>query len=448
MNIEEKRNFNIKLYPIYKMFAWDLLFYYAISFLFLTEVKGFSGADVVLLDVSIYTLFKCLSQLPSTIITDKLGKRMSLIVGNIFISFSILFIIQCPNIYVLALAEFCMAFGFAIKSIAEPNILYDSITGVETKGNLFSKLDGKGSSFYYYLNAVASLATGFLYAINPYIPVLVCLMLCIVATVLSSFFYSLRDNSSKKEDDAPKAIYRIKEYSKELQYVFKHIIKSSRLRYLILFYALFQSLIAVTTTLDRSLLTDLRVPPAYFGIIYAALSILSGVSSYSPNLFHRKFKNRVLTVFSICFISSCLISGLFATIKIPFTISIAIILLSLGIRAIIKGPFYTLYKQYLGNFAGTNTRTKIYSVTYLFENLCGAIIAFLVSRLLDISSTAIAFVALGFAYTFVFIFLLNNMKSHVGLKPEQYKKDDINLIDIKWKLKQWDTLFLKSVPLS
>lgn len=87
MNFEEKRKFNIKLYPIYKMFSWDLLFYYAISFLFLTEVKGFSSSDVVLLDVSIYTLFRGLSQLPSTIITDKLGKRMSVIVRKHFYMF-------------------------------------------------------------------------------------------------------------------------------------------------------------------------------------------------------------------------------------------------------------------------------------------------------------------------------------------------------------------------
>ena len=431
MNIEKKRSFNIKLYPIYKMFAWDLLFYYAISFLFLTEVKGFSSADVVLLDVSVYTLFKCLSQLPSTIITDKLGKRMSLIVGNIFISFSILFIIQCPNMFILAFAEFCMAFGFAIKAIAEPNILYDSINDVDAKGNTFSKLDGKGSSFYYYLNAASSLATGFLYTLNPYVPVLVCLMLCIIATVLSSFFYSLRDKKFEKEEISPKAIYRIKEYHKELQSVVKHIIKSSRLRYLILFYALFQSLIAVTTTLDRSLLTDLQIPPAYFGIIYAALSVLSGISSYSQDIIHRRFRNRVLTIFSIFFIGSCLVSGLLILIGVPFIISITPILLSFGIRAAIKGPFYTLYKQYLGNFAGSKVRTKIYSTTYLFENILGAIIAFLVSRLLDISSTAIAFVILGCTYTFVFIILLNNMKSHVGLKPEQYKKDDINLSDLK-----------------
>ena len=332
------------------MFSWDLLFYYAISFLFLTEIKGFSSSDVVLLDVSIYTLFRGLSQLPSTILTDKLGKRMSLIVGNIFICFSILFIIQCVSMTVLILAELCMAFGFSMKSIAEPNILYDAI---DDKKN-FSRIDGQGSAFYYYLNAASCLSTGFLYAINPYIPVIVCLMFCVVATAMSSFFYSLRADKEKPE----KATNRIKEYSGELRYVFKHIVKSARLRYLILFYALFQSLIAVSTTLSRSLLTDLKIPPAYFGIIFAALSILSGVSSYSQNLFHKRFRNRVLTVFSIFYIGSCLISGSFALMQISFVVSIVFILLSFGIRAIIKGPFYTLYKQYLGNFAGKRCKNK------------------------------------------------------------------------------------------
>lgn len=431
MNIEDKRKINMKLYPIYKMFSWDLLFYYVISFLFLTEVKGFSASQIVLLDVSIYTLFRGLSQLPSTIITDKLGKRMSLIVGNFFLSFAILFILQCPNVFVLVIAEFCMAFGFSIKSIAEPNILYDSIADSERRGKDFSKLDGKGSAFYFYLNAICSLLAGLLYTVSPYIPIIICLMFCIIATALSACFHSLRTNSDVEKTATPKVIDRLKEYDSELRYVFKHIIKSSRLRYLIIFYALFQSLISVTATLDRNLLNYLSISPAYFGIIYAALSVLSGISSYSQNLFHKRFKNRVLTMFSIFFIGSCLVSGFFALIGIPFIISIILILISFGIRAIIKGPFYTLYKQYLGNFAGPKARTKIYSVNYLVETVCGAIIAFAVSRLLIITTPSVAFITLGISYAIIFAFLLNGMKSHVGLKPEEYKKDDINLQDLK-----------------
>ena len=36
----ERKQKNIKKYPIYRMFAWDLLFYYSIIYLFLTIEKG------------------------------------------------------------------------------------------------------------------------------------------------------------------------------------------------------------------------------------------------------------------------------------------------------------------------------------------------------------------------------------------------------------------------
>lgn len=432
MNLEEKRKKNTKLYPIYKMFAWDLLFYYAVSFLFLTDVKGFSSADVVLLDVSIYTLFKFISQLPATILTDKLGKRTSLIVGNSFICISIFFILLCTNLYWLALAEFFMAFGYVVKSIAEPNILYDALPSSEERRKQFSKLDGRGSSFYYYFNAISALVTGFLYLLNPYLPIVLCFLICVFATYLSTQFCSLHSTQvASQSPKVPKASQRLQEYFKQLRYIFRHIFKSKRLKCLIVFYALFQTLISVTKTLDRSLLTDLQVSPAYFGIIYAALSILSGVASYSQNIFHRTLRNRVLTVFSVFFIGSCFISGLMVIMGVPFSVSIVLILLSFAVRDIIKGPFYTLYKRYLNSFSTSTVRTKIYSATYLFENLCGALIAFFISRLLEFTSTSVAFVVLASSYTIAFIFLLHYMKSHVGLKPEEYRKEDIDLVDVK-----------------
>lgn len=117
--------------------------------------------------------------------------------------------------------------------------------------------------------------------------------------------------------------------------------------------------------------------------------------------------------------------------KVPFSISMVLVLISFGIRAIVKGPFYTLAKRYLSSFASSNTRTKIYSATYMFENICGVTIAFLASKLLEITTTAHVFVIIGFIFTFVFIVLLKYMKTRVGLKPDEYKKEDISLLDLK-----------------
>ena len=33
--LQKKKSNNVKLYPIYRIFSWDLLFYYAVIYLFL-----------------------------------------------------------------------------------------------------------------------------------------------------------------------------------------------------------------------------------------------------------------------------------------------------------------------------------------------------------------------------------------------------------------------------
>ena len=88
----QERKYNARLYPLYKMCAWDLLFYYAIAFVFLVQTKGMSPAEVMLTD-AIYPFLKLIFQMPGLIIIDKLGKRKSLIVGNFSLSISIIILV-------------------------------------------------------------------------------------------------------------------------------------------------------------------------------------------------------------------------------------------------------------------------------------------------------------------------------------------------------------------
>ena len=52
----QKRKQNMKLYAMYRAISMDIIFYYAIEFLFLTQVKNISASDVVLKS-SFYALF-------------------------------------------------------------------------------------------------------------------------------------------------------------------------------------------------------------------------------------------------------------------------------------------------------------------------------------------------------------------------------------------------------
>ena len=74
MNNAKDKQINVNLYTRYKTFSWDVLFYYAIIFLFFTQTKGINAADVLLAE-SFYPIFKMVFFIPATILINSIGKR-------------------------------------------------------------------------------------------------------------------------------------------------------------------------------------------------------------------------------------------------------------------------------------------------------------------------------------------------------------------------------------
>ena len=114
--IIKNKKYNVKLFPIYKAISWDLLFYYAISFLFLTQVKRLSASDVLFVD-AFYPIFKFVLQIPCTFLINKLGNRKCLIIGNLTVASSILALILSNNMIILIFSQFLSALGYALSFV-------------------------------------------------------------------------------------------------------------------------------------------------------------------------------------------------------------------------------------------------------------------------------------------------------------------------------------------
>ena len=153
----EEKNRNIKLFPIYKMISWDLLFFYAIIFLYLVQVKNLSAPQVLFAE-ALYNVAIMLFLIPSGKIVDKIGKKNSVIYANLCVAISILILLLMNNFYHLIISYAIMAFGYSIKGIAENIILYDSHPAGRRRGKLFSIIDGKSSSYFYYIEMFKDLA--------------------------------------------------------------------------------------------------------------------------------------------------------------------------------------------------------------------------------------------------------------------------------------------------
>lgn len=415
------------------MFSFDLLFYYAISFIFLTNYMKLSAAEIIFAD-SFFPFFKVLFQIPCTLLIEKFGKRTGLIIGNISLAIYVLFVLGCNNMYVLLIGNIFMALAFVLKSLSESNLLYDSLPNIEKKRKLFSKIEGKSSAIYYLFESFTCSISGFLYIINPNIPIILCLVCVIISIILSHMFKTVPiDITNENEEYTNKtSIYKIlKQHFRNLKNAFKFIFSSSRLRVLIYFNAILVSLIYLLTSYRRSLFEDIGITAQNIGILFAILGIVSSIfSSITPQL-HKLLKNKALTYFGLYFSLSIMLSGIAVVLNLKYSFMITIILITQIIQFAIKGPYYTLIKQYLSSFASSKMRLKIISASNIIEGLLSGFVSLLGAYLLTFTSTAISSIIIGLNAFIILSILLSYMKNRVGLKPEEYSSKDINFKEVE-----------------
>ena len=410
---------NAKIFPIYKMFSWDLLFFYSTQYLFYTNVKGITAGEILKLD-AFFPLFIIFMQLPATICADLLGRRKSLIVGNVIMILYIFLLMILPGVVGIFIANIIYAFGYSLRGIQATNILYDSTA---TKGGegLYAKINGKGATGYYILDGIASLTAGYLFVINGYLPMIICLAFTIIATIISTRFKDIYENKLEENEISNK----IKEYKKDFKISIKNIITSKRLRALLIFMGIFNALITITGTYKGSTLTELQVKPETFSMINAIFTFIAGIATTFQDKIHKKFRNRSFTFLAMIFITSIILIGILLYMNIPNILPIILILLA--IRSITMSNYYVLSERYAKNFSTPKTRTRISFATEFTTNIIEAIMVFLAGVLLDGTNIRFATLFIGLIFLIIFILILDYMRTRVGLKPEEYDKKDIEL---------------------
>ena len=413
----QNRKMNARLYPIYKMVSWDLLFYYAIIYLFLVQVKHFSPSQV-LFGEAFFTLACFILQIPLGLLVEKIGKKRSLVFANIcmcIFSFLLIFI----NTYNQLLFIFIIdAIGYVIKGICETNILYDSLPQGKKRGMLYSTIDGLGTSRYYVVDAITSLIAGFTYIINPYIPIILCLITNIISTIISTKF----KHTVILEE--PETKTTIKKYFSQLRESAKFAFKSKRMYSLLLFFGIVSGMIYSMTTIRSSVLEEIQIPEQYFGIILALSQIVASMFSRAQVLIHKKLRNKTLAFLGIPLTFSCIIIGFLAMLNTNFNITVIIVFLFV-MQGAIKGSYYVLIYRYLNNFTNRNVRVKLATIRNMFYNACTITIALLGSLLLKITDAANAILIIGCMSSIAMIILLDYMRDKVGLRPEDYEAVDL-----------------------
>lgn len=415
-NISRKRRINRNLYPIYSSIGLDYMFYYGIKVLFLSQVKGITDAQIVL-STSFFSLFAIITQIPLTILIHKIGKRKGLILGNLINAFSMFLVIICPNFTFFVIEEFFSATATGIKAITEASILDLSIPKFNKKGEFYTKIKRNGYSKYCYMYATSTLLAGFLYNVNPYIPVFLCMGCCILATIISCSFKEIKENNDEEQ----------KGYVSELINTFKFIFKSNRLRPLLVMLGLIWGLRNLFDTYHVILLKEVNVSATLIGIILALLQLNRGKMSKFAGKLNTRFKNKTLTLMALMLTFSFLVTGLVAILEINVIVLLIVILITGIISSGIEGMYQILNSKYLNNFSNSKMVSKIYGANTIMNNLIRMTVAFVGTLVLDNFNIKHTMIIVGMIFTAIVYLLYLYMKPRVGLKPDKYKPEDIKL---------------------
>lgn len=423
----QNKKLNARLYPIYKMISWDLLFYYSIIYLFLTQAKNFSASQI-LLSEAFFTASCLVLQIPIGLFVDRFGKKNSLVFANACMCIFIVILLLVQNYTQLLIAFFVDAIGYVIKGICETNILYDSLPRGKKRGGLYSAIDGIGSARYYIIDAITSLIAGFAFVVSPYLPIILCLIGNIFATILSTRFRHTK--MPLEEQDVRTGA---KEYFKQLKDATKFAITSKRMLCLLIFFGLISGLNYNLTTFRSGVLDQIQLPEQYFGIVFAMIQIAAAVCARMQNLIHKKFRNKTLSILGIPMTLSLILIGILATGNVG-TIRTILIICMFILTGGIKGAHNVLTYRYLNNFTNREIRTKLATVRNIVYNIFSICISLFGAWLLSITNASNSIMIVGVVSTIGLILLLHYMKDKVGLRPEKYSDKDLkysHLINMK-----------------
>ena len=411
------RKHNLRLYPKYLMLGYDLLFFYGIRVMFLLDVKGITESQI-LLAATVYALSMIVMQVPATLLASKIGYKNTAIAGNIFNIICAILMITFDGFAGLALSQFISGVAFALKFVSEPNLLSTSIPQAPTyqRNEIFSRLDKKGFSRYCIFSAISTVISGFLYNINPYIPIFMCLICVIAATAISFNFNDIQEVESKES---------FKDYIKDLKKGYKFITKSKRLRALLIMTGAVWGIIVLLDSYQLTLLQDIGATSVQVGFIFAMFELTRGLFSNTALDFNKKFKNKSLTNILLTFAIGFILAGIIAMSQLPFYTKLIIIVVILLIMGAANAIDQILAKKYVNNFASTKILPAIYSSKSICDNIFRTIITLLGSAIVGIYNIDIAMIVMGIFILILTLVLTVYSKDKLGLKPEEYTQKDI-----------------------
>lgn len=391
----QKLNRSIKMYPIFYGLTADVIFWIAINTLFLTTVKHLSASQINSLE-AIGTAVGLLFQLFLIKIVRKIGNLNSVRLGTILLFLSVLLNTISTKYIGFLIAELCYVIGFVFKHM--DNVILIKNLMYLNKSDDYLKYQTRGSTIYSFITLIISVISGFIFNVNPYIPMIICLLICFINIILTFFIYEVPINI-KKEDTKEKKINS--KFDKKIVLM-------------ILLYGLFYAMIAcgqknskLFIQFNMQEILTLNNVAIYMSIFIFISRIARLISNLIFIKIYNKFKNKMLFILEFCLI----LSFCFLLIGNCINNMIGICIMAIGFFTylFIRDPFDNYMKKTLFEHSSELVHDKIINYLNLSRKIFSLIYSSIVAVILfNLNYIYVMSVLLILSIMFVFLIIKIN----------------------------------------
>ena len=307
MKLEDNIN---KMYLL-KAVKWFMILMPIIVLFF--EKHGLSLTQIMILQAT-YSFTVALFEIPSGFFADIYGRRLSLFFGSILTFLGYLIFSFYSGFNEFFIAEIFLGIGGSLISGADSALIYDTLLELK-KDEDYTKIEGKNYGIGNVSEGLAGILGGFLAVSSLELPVYIQTFVLFFSIPLS---YSLVE---------PQSSYKLAKSFKSILLVVKEtFFQKNKLKW----YILYSSAMGIGTLsiawFVQPFLMEIDTPLIYYGIIWASLNIITGITSYYSYIFD---KGKVLIYISLSMLISFILLGF--NISIYGFIFIVLIYLMRGI---------------------------------------------------------------------------------------------------------------------
>lgn len=396
---------NITLTKWYIALTYDFLFFLFVQVYFLNQVKNISYENILLLE-SIFSILKILVQMPIVNIIKRIGLLFSFRIGPILVCFSLLTFIFSTSFYILILAYLLKAIGWSFINISSSSLLYNELEQ-EGQAKEYGKYYGLSQSTFIFLNIFSSLFSGFLFSLNGYLPLILCLIIHIFAVIISFKIHGIKNEKIDK-----------KFYNRFDCNNYKLVLKNKFCIYIFVISMIFWGVLGVYDTYNMNYLESVGISVNFCTIIMAIISIFGLIFSRYQYKIKKILKSNNYIVMTFCLIIPSIFVGLCYILKLPSYILLIMMLLSLVFQVFTRNQFRIYALDYINSYSKPELRIDSVGLYYCFESFGRFLITYIGSLVLNYSNIGGAYVS--FLIIFIYPLFWLAFKIKKGLNSKNY----------------------------